>query len=61
MATRYADKLGRRARIKCPNRDFALLALFLQAFPKADAGSAAILVDELDAGQFQGAPDRHIV
>jgi len=30
----------------------ALLALFLLAFAKADAGPAAVLVNEFDAGHF---------
>lgn len=33
-----------------------LLALFLRGFAKADAGPAAVLVDERDAGHFQGTP-----
>ena len=33
-----------------------LLTLFLRAFAKADAGAAAVLVDEFDAGHFQGTP-----
>jgi len=33
----------------------ALLALFLLAFAKADAGPAAVLVDEFDAGLLNGA------
>jgi hypothetical protein len=35
--------------------------LFLLAFAKADALSTAILVDEFDAGHFQGSPNRRIV
>ena len=38
--------------------EFALLALFLLAFAKADAGPAAVLVDELDAGQPKS-PSKH--
>ena len=36
----------------------ALLVLFLRAFAKADAGPAAVLVDELDAGQLK-CPSEH--
>jgi hypothetical protein len=32
------------------------LALFLRAFAEADTGSAAVLIDELDAGAFESLP-----
>ena len=37
------------------------LALFLLAFAESDARSTAVLVDELNAGQLQGAPDGELV
>jgi hypothetical protein len=30
-------------------------------FAKADAGATAVLVDEFDAGQLQGTPNRQVV